>query len=131
MKQKDIRKSQGGFTLIEIIAVLVILGILAAVAVPRFLDLSSEAEKKAVEAVAGNLSSASALNYAAHVLESTQTTEVGNCTAVAGLLEGGLSDGYTITAADINEGNSPVECTVTGPNGSTATFSGYFATTHN
>lgn len=46
-------KNQKGFTLIEIIAVLVILGILAAVAVPRFMNLTEEASKKAaMQAVA-------------------------------------------------------------------------------
>jgi prepilin-type N-terminal cleavage/methylation domain-containing protein len=45
--------NQKGFTLIEIIAVLVILGILAAVAIPRFMDLTSvAAEKAAMQAVA-------------------------------------------------------------------------------
>ncbi len=42
--------NQKGFTLIEIIAVLVILGILAAVAVPRYLDMQGEARIKAAQA---------------------------------------------------------------------------------
>ncbi|WP_321495008.1 prepilin-type N-terminal cleavage/methylation domain-containing protein [uncultured Desulfobacter sp.] len=46
---KNVLKNEQGFTLIEIIAVLVILGVLAAVAVPKYLDLMDDAKKKAVE----------------------------------------------------------------------------------
>jgi prepilin-type N-terminal cleavage/methylation domain-containing protein len=46
--KKNPLKNEEGFTLIEIIAVLVIMGILAAVAVPKFFDLQSKAREKAV-----------------------------------------------------------------------------------
>ncbi|AFU98052.1 type II secretion system protein [Simiduia agarivorans] len=59
------KKMQSGFTLIELIAVIVILGILAATAVPRFISLQDDASFAAMQGVAGAIASASDLNVAA------------------------------------------------------------------
>jgi len=51
-------KRAQGFTLIELVIVIIILGLLAATAVPRFLNVTTQAEDVAVEGVAGNFASA-------------------------------------------------------------------------
>ena len=56
--------NEGGFTLVELIMVIVIIGILASIAVPKFIDLSDSAEKAKCEANRGAISSAIAMQYA-------------------------------------------------------------------
>ena len=64
MKKKNPLRNQKGFTLIEIIAVLIILGILAAVAVPKYFELQDDAAKAALKRAVAELSARDNLAWA-------------------------------------------------------------------
>jgi prepilin-type N-terminal cleavage/methylation domain-containing protein len=67
-RKVTIKKNEKGFTLVEVIAVLVILGILAAVAVPKFFDMQATARTKALEGALGELNGQVALAFAQNAL---------------------------------------------------------------
>ena len=119
------KKQQGGFTLIELIMVIVILGILAAFALPRFADFSNQARVASMNGIAGSVRSASAIAHAALLAAGTPTattvtiegaaiTMVNGYPAAtaAGITRAAQVDGVTAT-----EGTNQITYTVTGYTG--------------
>ena len=117
---------QAGFTLIELVMVIVILGVLSAVALPKFVAVDADAKQAAISGIAGALSSASAINYASRKANSSNGVAVSTCADVVNALQGGLPAGanpaYAVAATSVGGVNvTKTDCAVTG-NGLSANF---------
>lgn len=100
---------QKGFTLIELIIVIVILGILAVVAAPRFIDVQSDARRAVLEGIKGSLKGAASLVHSKAIIAGKQrdpnatTVNIASTPAVNVPIIHGYPNARVFSVAEVNK----------------------------
>ncbi|AZL83909.1 type II secretion system protein [Aliivibrio salmonicida] len=99
-------KRQGGFTLIELVVVIVILGILAVTAAPKFLNLQGDARKSSLQGLKGAMAGASGIVYGKAAIEGVERGDASG--------DSKLADGTTLKYGYPTADNNGIESVVVG-----------------
>lgn len=120
-------RQQAGFTLIELVVVIAIIGILAATALPRYVNMQSQARAAKAQAIYGSIKSAAALAHASCIVDLAGLTNPATCTTTGGTtnMDGqaiaminqypAASEAGIIAAAQLNPGADSLTITVGNP----------------
>jgi len=137
------KQAQKGFTLIELIITIVIIGILAAVAIPKFVSLSGDAQAGVANGVGAAIASATSVNYSKSLVPGAAVCTTGaacpagggyykipDCTTLASdaPFMADIPTGYAVGGtATLTAGVAGAGCTITYGTGGTAAFNAYGA----
>jgi prepilin-type N-terminal cleavage/methylation domain-containing protein len=89
---KNIKNEQNGFTLVELVIAVALVGVLSIVALPKIMGVSTDARQASVEAAAAVLSSISTNNYILRSSDATKGTAALTCGALVTHMAGGIMD---------------------------------------
>lgn len=102
------KKEQAGFTLIEIIAVLVVMGLLAAVAIPKYFDLQERARRKAVYTAVSEIKVRVNQHFASQLLEGRTA---GQITYNAGSIDTNIGEDFRVSNWNVTTNHINVDIT--------------------